>query len=348
MPFTAQELGNITNAALDFFVKGPAMAQSIQDRPLLQAFTKSQKTFPGGKGNISVPVKGDYTTAVQGYSHNDTVSYGNPANIKRAAYPWKEIHAGIGVTLTELHTDGISVVDSSTSDSTTEHSDREMAAITNLLEDKLDDLSVGWANTFNSMLWKDGTQDAKQVPGLLSLLPDANATGTTGGLDRSATTWWRHRTLVGANKITFSTTLQTLTKTLRAEVRQLRRYGGKPTLLLCGSGFLAGLEAELAEKGFYQQLGFSNNGKNDLGISQISMMGAGDFIYDPTLDDLGYSKRCYAVDPKAIQLYVMEGEDMKTHNPARPYNQYALYRALTWCGGLVAKQLNGCGVYEIA
>lgn len=348
MPFTAQELGNITNAALDFYVKGPAMDQTIQDRPLLDALTKAQKTFPGGKGNISVPVKGDYTSAVAGYSHNDTVSYGNPANIKRVVYPWKEIHSGIGVTLTELKVDGISVDDSLNSEKTTEHTDREITALTGLLEDKMNDLAVGWANTFNLMVWKDGTQDSKQVPGLLSLLPDVNTSGTTGGLDRSATTWWRHRALVGASKITSSTSLQTLSKTLRAEVRQLKRFGGKPSLMLCGAGFLAGLEAELTEKGFYQQLGFANNGKNDIGISQISMMGVGDFIYDPTLDDLGFSKRCYVIDPKAIQLYVMDGEDKKMHNPARPYNQYALYRAMTWTGGLIANRLNSSGVYEIA
>ena len=52
MPFTAQELTNIANAALDFYIKGPAMAQSIQKRPTLDAFKSKQKTFPGGKADI--------------------------------------------------------------------------------------------------------------------------------------------------------------------------------------------------------------------------------------------------------------------------------------------------------
>lgn len=43
---------------------------------------------------------------------------------------------------------------------------------------------------------------------------------------------------------------------------------------------------------------------------------------------------------------VMQGEDRRIHTPARPHDQYVLYRAMTWTGALCAKQLNGCGVYQ--
>ena len=110
MPFTAQELANIANAAFDFHVKGPAMAQSIQQKPLYEAMKANQKEFPGGKESIVQNVKGTYTTRPEGYSHDDQVGYSNPANIKQSSFPWKEIHAGIQVTLTELKKDGISAV----------------------------------------------------------------------------------------------------------------------------------------------------------------------------------------------------------------------------------------------
>jgi hypothetical protein len=348
MAFSAGELSNIANAALDFYVRGEAFANNIQNKPLLNALMGKQKTFPGGKGNISIPVKGDYTTAIAGYTHNDTVSYANPANIKRASFPWKEVHAGIAVTLSELKIDGISVADSTTGAKTVEHGDRELTALTNLLQDKLDDMGEGWSKSFNTMLWKDGTQDAKQVPGVLSLITDTPSSGTVGGIDRSVSTWWQNRSLVGANKITASATNQTLTKTLRSEYRQLTRFGGKPTLLLCGSGFLTALEDEVQAKGSYTLQGFAKKGTTDIGMPVISMLGVGDFVYDPTLDDLSYSKRAYFIDESAIQLYVMEGEDRKTHNPARPYNQYVLYRAMTWTGGLAARQFNSSAVYEVA
>lgn len=354
MAFTATELTNIANAALDYYIKGPAFAQTIQARPLLDFYMKRQKTFPGGKGNIDLPIKGDYTTAIAGYTHNDTVAYGNPANLKRVNYPWKEVHAGITITLTELKRDGISVVDTLNGAKTSEHSEREMTSLVGLLEDKLDDMSEGWARSFNNMLWKDGTQDAKLIAGITAYIADDPTTGTVGGLSRATTQdskgffYWRNRSLVGANKITASPTTQALTKKLRAELRQLKRYGGKPDLVLCGSGFIEALESEVHEKGYYTLQGFQNKGKNDIGMPVISLAGLGDFAYDPTLDDLGFTKRCYILDTSAVSLYVMEGEDRKTHTPARPYDQYTLYRAMTWTGGTVARQLNSSGVYEVA
>lgn len=349
MPFTAQELANITNAALDFYIKGEAMKQAVQARPFYDALRASSKTFPGGKSDIRRNVKGDYTSAFTGYSHDDTVSYANPANLKQVNFTWKEMHAGISLTMTELKKDGISVVDTN-GEQVSQHSDREMTAITNLLDDKLDDLAEGSARSFAVTCWSDGTQDAKVFPGVQSIiLPTATvATGTTGGIDRAVNTWWRNRARTGASKITASASLQTLSKTLRSEVRQLRRYGGKPSLLMCGSSFIDSLELEVSEKGTYTQEGFTSAGKTDIGLADISMRGVGTFKYDPTLDDLGLSKMCYLIDPRHLYLDTMDGEDMKQHAPARPADKYVIYRGVTWTGGLVADQLNCHGVYEVA
>ncbi len=347
MPFTAPQLANIANAALDYYIRGDALDSAVQDKPLLKALVAAQKTFPGGKGNISIPVKGDRTTQIMGYTHDDTVTYANPANIKRVTYPWKEIHAGITFTNTELKMDGISVVDSMTGGETVDHTDAEMTRLTGLLKDKLDDMAKGWAESFNKMLWLDGSQDAKQVPGIRSLIIDTPAVGVTGGLDRATTLWWRNRALVGANKIVSAPATQTLVKTLRNEVRQLRRYGGRPTTALCGSTALQKLEAEVAEKGYYTQDGWAGQGKNDIAMASVSMRQVGNFVYDPTLDDLGFPDYMYLLDLSHISLQVMDGEDKKTHTPARPYDKYVYYRAMTWTGGMTADQLNTCGVYQV-
>jgi hypothetical protein len=354
MAFTAGELTNIANAAMDYFVKGKAFAQSIQEKPLLNAMIAKQETFPGGKGKISIPVQFDYDqSSFAGYTHNDTVAYTNPANLKRAEFPWKEIHAGISLTNTELKHDGISVVDTLHGKSTSNHSERDVTVLTGLLENKLSDMAEAWSRSFDTMLHKDGTQDAKQVPGIASLITSdavtglAPTTGVIGGIDRATVPLWRNRSATGAAKITASAANQTLTTFLRKELRQLKRYGGSPDLVICGSAFIEALELEIAEKGIYTQQGFAR-GTNDIGMADITMAGLGRFIYDPSLDDLAKSKFAYFIDTKNVKLKVMEGEDRKTHNPARPADQYVLYRAMTWTGGLVARQLNGCGVYEVA
>jgi hypothetical protein len=349
MPFTAQELQNIAAAQLSFYMKGPAMAQSIQARPLYDAMQKKKKTFSGGDGFIRKNVKGDYTTRLRGYEHDDVVGYDNPANIKQSRFAWKQLHGGIQLTFDELKRDGITIVDSTVpGKSQSQHSDREIHTITSLLQDKLDDMGEGIARDFNTYCWQDGTSDPKVFAGLKAFITDTPTSGIVGGLDRGSLTWWRNRSLVGASKITSSTSLQTLTKTLRKEVRQLRRYGGKPSLLLCGSTFLERLEAEVFEKGYYSQTGFTNNGKNDIGMASITMQGVGDFIYDPTMDDNGEADRCYFIDTSKLHLMVMEGEDFKEHNPARPHDRYVIYRAVTWTGALIVTQMNCHGVYQVA
>jgi len=346
MAFSNAELLNITASALDYNIKGGALAQAIQEKPLLKALAKKKKSFPGGKGNITVPVVFDYTTAIAGFTHNDTVSYANPANTKRASYPWKEIHAGISLTLTELKHDGLSVTDSTSGESTSKHSDRDVTVLTGLLDEKLKDMNEGWAKSFNAMFWRDGVANPKEVPGILSLITDAPATGTVGGIDRATNPLWRNRSAVGASAIAYVAGSQKICEFLRKEIRQLTRFGGKPSLVLCGSGFLEKLDLEITSKGTFTQTGFSK-GMTDIGLAGITMQGLGEFIYDPTLDEIGYTNRAYFIDESNINLYVMDGEENKTHSPARPHDQYVLYRAMNWTGGLVGKQLNGCGVYQV-
>ena len=350
MPFTAQELDNIANAALDFYIKGPALSQTIQEKPLLAAMKGVQKTFPGGKGEIRGNVKADYTTSFSGYSHDDTVTYANPANIKQFTYDWKELHAGISLTHSELKHDGISITDSTTGEGTSNHSDREMTAITNLLQDKLEDMDEGMARSMNEIMWEDGTASSKLFAGLTHFIAKNPTTGVVGGIDRAANTWWRNRARTSASggTITHSVTNQTLTKTLREEVRQLRRYGGRPNLVLAGSDAIERLEAEIHEKGVYTQSGFANGGATDIGMADISMRGVGKIQYDPTLDDLGESSYIYFIDTRHIYPYVMEGEDMKRHTPARPPEKYVLYRGVTWTGTMVARKMNCHGVYQTA
>src|SRR6516164_11834591 len=206
MAFTAGEIASIANASLDFyFKKGSVFDQTIQNKPLLNHFEGSKKTFPGGKGNISLAVVGVYgdgsgNDVVKGYTHNDMVNFYTPANIQRANFPWREHHIGRTLTHTELKVDGISVVDTN-GERTAEHSRRELTVLVNLLEQKLFSLGEQYARTMNTLLWGDGTTDAKALAGMRSIIKDNPCTGTCGGLDQTAATgftWWRNRAFTSA------------------------------------------------------------------------------------------------------------------------------------------------------
>jgi hypothetical protein len=111
---------------------------------------------------------------------------------------------------------------------------------------------------------------------------------------------------------------------LQKEYRQLTRYGGKPNTAFCGSTGLTALETELRANGNYSMQGFAAG--KDVSVGKISYMGT-DFEYDPTLDALGKSKRCYWYDSRDIYLVAMQDEWRHQHSPDRPPDKYVLYRA---------------------
>lgn len=343
MSVTEQDLANISNAAIDYHDKSGIKSNIIQQRPLFRELMKRKKTFPGGKEFITTAVKGTYTTSTQGFSYDDEVQYQNPANIKRAQAKWYERHSGIAVTLTELKNDGISVVDSTTSERTSNHSNRELTAIANLFQDKLEDMEEGTARSEDAMFWQDGTQDAKLIPGITSFILDAPTTGISFGLDRVANSWWRNRASLSLSVTTPSD--QVIVQTLQKEFRQLRRYGKGPTNLFAGSDFMDAFEKELRAKGNFTLEGWAKNGQIDAAVADIAFKGMM-IEYTPELDDLSRSKYCYALDLDAIRYWEMDEEGDKRHSPARPPEKYVLYRAITNTGGLLARQLNTSGVYS--
>lgn len=369
MPLTQAQIDYIANSALDYFLnRGTAFAQTIQDRPLVALMEGKAKSFPGGKGNIEIRVKPTYGAAgvndgLQGFDYDDTVEFYNPANLAVLAYKWRELHLGISLTLSELKNDGISVVDSLNSASTSNHAGRDKTALINMFEDKLADMAEQYGRSLNSIMWGDGTADAKGMHGLRHFLVADPSVGTVGGKDRSlaANAYLRNRARTAAFGAKVGTTPAlavhgggavtsspanggALWQTLQAEMRQLRRYGGKPDVFLAGSDFIGALETEMRANGYYSQNGFTRGGDGKIG----PMLFDGTTVqYDPTLDDLGLAKRGYWFDSTHVMLMKMEGEWRKQHSPARPANQFVLYRSITCTGQVVAKQLNSGLVIDI-
>jgi hypothetical protein len=360
MAFTAAEIANIANAALDFYYnKGDTFKQSIQAKPLLRLLENSSKSFPGGKGNISLAVKGVYGAGgvndhVVGYTHNDTVNFYTPANIMRVNYPWREHHIGLTLTHTELKIDGISVTDEQGDGSSlSNHTDRDVTVLVNLLQDKLEDFGEQYARSMNALLWADGTADPKALAGMKSIILDVPNAGSTGGLSNATNWWWQNRAATvafgaagGRGPVTSSPTNGgAVLQFLQQEYRQLIRYGGKPSKMFAGSDFISAMEVELRANGNYTMTGFT--GPQDGSMGQLKFMNTV-VEYDPTLDDMGNSKRLYWWDPRHIYLMKQDGEWDHKFTPARPYNQFVMYKSMTHTGQMVAQQTNSSLVMDIA
>lgn len=353
MAFTAGELTNIANAALDYyFNKGTIYKQAVAKKPLISAMEGKAKTFPGGKGNISVAVKGTYgaggtNDSLTGYTHNDTLNFYTPANIDRANFAWRETHIGMTLTHTELKIDGISVVETMSNSSTRNHSRREMTALANLLEDKTEDLGEQYLRGLNDMLWGDGTADAKGFAGIQSIIvDDPTAAATVGGIAQNTKTWWRNRSNIGSAVVSSPANGGVFMQFIQKELRQLRKYGSGPNLILAGSDAIDALEVEMRANGNYSQTGFASGG--NIGVGSLTVPGVGTVQYDPWLDDNSMAKRLYMIDTNAIMLFKMENEWRRQHTPARPSNQFVMHRSITSTGQVVCVQRNTSGVYVIA
>lgn len=352
MPFTAEEIANINNGALEEFIeKGTVFKQNVQNKPLLKAFDEARGQFSGGNTYVSVGVKsGQGGGSLAGYTHDDQVSYYNSATNKRAKYAWKEHHIGTVITHTELKMDGIDVTENGTSTSAMDG--REAHVLANLLDEKNDDLGEDYAKSLDSFLHGDGTSDTKALAGVRSLLLEAPSTGTTGGINRAANSWWRNRALTAANGSTSIASSTSnggaLLQALQKELRLLGKYaqGGTRWRFFCGSDFYDALERELRANGNYTLDGFMREGAVDGGMAKVKFKG-NDITWDPGMDDISKGKFLWVIDMKRIRLLYMNGQRMKKHQPSRPYDRYVMYNGITTTAVLMASQLNTSTIVEI-
>jgi hypothetical protein len=341
---------DIASAALIWYVRGKTLSQTTQDKPLLQWLKSNQKTFGSGNLQISEPVQVAYMSDtagfLQGFSEDDSINFAQASNILRAVFNWKEVISSLIITWTELLKDGISIFDDSKGGRKAQHGDEAMTRITGLLENRMDDFGESLSRAENTMFWSDGSQDAKQVPGILALLKDNPAVGNVGGLSGTTYPLWQNR--VNLNLVP-SALNSSIIKFFNSELLQLRRYGGRPNKAMCGSSFLDALREELFAKGYFTQTGFQGDKATDLGMGGVHITGLGKFEYDPTLDSLGagYSKRCYVMDSRRLKLRPMEMEDNKVLTPERPYQYLVFLHSIKWTGAMAITQPNSCGVYAI-
>lgn len=361
MPFTADELADINNAILENYIdKGTVWKQNVANKPMLDAFNASAGKFSGGKENVSFAVKsGQGGGTLQGYSHDDQVGYYNPTGLKRARFPWREHHIGITVTHTELKTEGVDVTDTD-GKSTRGMDGREEFALANLLEEKMETLGEDYAFSLDRLIHGDGSADAKALAGIRSLILDNPNAGATGGINRVVNSWWRNRAATtafaaasGQGPITVNPANGgALIEFMDKEVRARSKYknGSTRVRYFCGSDFIDGYKRELRANGYYSMnMGSGANTKMDGSLADPNHGGL-PLEWDPTLDDLGFAKRCYAIDMgrTGVRLLYMDGQRMKKHTPSRPYDRYTMYNGITTTGVMIAKQLNTSGVYDIA
>ncbi len=355
MPLTADELSDINNMALETYLnKGMVFKQDVANKPMLEAFQSKAGQFPGGKENVSFLVGSGYGGGtLAGYTGDDQLAHYNPTGSARFRMPWKEHYLGMVVTMTELKSDGIDVIESGSDQRTSDMSDREAQALANIFDEKNEKLGADYNFSLDRLIHGDGTSDTKALAGIRALILDAPAVGSTGGISRAANTWWRNDflTTAGGGVVTTSSTGGgALIIALDKAARRRSKYANGSTNVkyFAGSDFIDAYKNEMRANGYYTQSGWGDK-KPDGAMLDPAHAGI-PLVWDPTMDDLGRNKFCYAIDmsKRGLQLLYMDGQKYKKHNPARPYDRMVMYNGISMTAVMVARQLNTSGVYEIA
>jgi hypothetical protein len=358
MAFSINIASDITAIQLEGYLrpKNPKdILQHVQNKPLLRALQESKVEFgsagsaSGGTApaNVREGVMGALMQSQSGFyagiSDDDVLVFKSSDGAVQTTCPVRWMHAGFQITHDELLYAGVHV----TKDNKTTSTADDRTALLNLLETKKADYMESVMFARNKTLWLDGSQDSKAIAGIKSIITDDPTTGTTLGVARS-NTWWRHiaRTGVGGAlaKLVYSKADQTLTEGTLTDFRQLTRFGGNPDTWFAGSDYCDAFEREARAKGQLTQTGWADR-KTNVAVKGIKV-GNIEIEYDPTLDDLGESKRCYAWDSRHLRLRPQKQEWGKVTNQNQPSDQFVMLISTTDRGVLTCNQMDACYVAE--
>jgi len=296
---TPAEVTTLGYVSLQNYLKNKPIDQVAQERPLLKALMSKKKTWGGGKENI----------ITQNLSQN--VTYNTRDTVRQAFYPWNSAHDGFQFSEDYLLGNGILIGDSQ---STSNSSAAGLVQLTNIFNEAMEVLRLGFEKILDQSLHLDGTIHlggsaaddpvTSVINGLDFLVPLESGTGTVGGITRAANAYWRSNfdvgnglNVTGAGPVGYAgaNLLTPMTDMWRAS----QKNGGAPTLIIAGTDFVKSYEiASIGTGGamtrYAVQPGAMNAPWNFDPSREVRDMGTftGLFfqgipiMWDPTFDDL--------------------------------------------------------------
>jgi hypothetical protein len=355
MSFSVNVAADVIASTLEGFQhpKDPKdILQHVANKPLLRKLMDAKVEF-GSAGpavgtttpaNVREPVMGalmkDQSGSYAGIAGADVLVFKSSDGAIQTTCPVRWMHAGFQITHEELLYQGVHV----SKDNSTKSTADDRAILFDALELKKADYMESIMFNRDQALHLDGTQDAKAIAGIASIIvDDPTLAGQTILGISSANTWWRSvsRTGVGGAlpKLAYSKADQTMTETIIHDFRTLTTYGGNPDMAVGGSDAIDAIVREMRAKGMNTVTGW-NDKKNNIGVKGIILPNGTELEFDPTLDRLGQSKVILAWDSSKLRLQPQRGEWGKVTNQNQPADQFVMLISTTDRGVLTCKQMD--------
>lgn len=289
---------------------------------LARIMRKGNKRHEDGGLSIVEPLDYNANNTYQRYSGYDVLNIGASDVISAAEFNWRQIALNVVASGLELRTNS--------GDS----------RIINLAKARLKNAIRTFKNNFSSDLYSDGTL-TNQINGLQALVSDAG-TGTVGGIDSSAFTFWKSQVqsaaapLQGGGAVTMSaTTIETQMLNLWLA---LVRGDDKPDLIVMDNNYFAFYEASQVSIKRYTGSDSANGGFTSLKYKSA------DVIFD---GGSGIpSNHGYFLNTDYLSLVVHPDADLEMPEDLRPYNQDAVVMPVLWMGNLTISNRHLQGVMK--
>ena len=343
MPVTAAELAAYGKSSIDLYLKNDPIDAINAERPLLKCLMDKKKTTTGGKEYLTVQVRKGNDSNFQGFYGSDTVTYNRKDTLEQAKFDYSNFHDGFTLHEDDFIRNGVAITEGGPGKQATSS---EKTTITNLLKEQIETLRLGFEESLDVVVHTASTTDltavisgidatGSLVGGLSEAIPLVPATGVYGTLNRATYAWWRCHSAVD---LTATAVTGNIELRMRAAWRACTKFGGRPDKILVGAAFLdAYVDYMLKTYGQvnYQPVALKGIEGGEGGVFYQGVP----LVWDPTFETLDdnsiesgtytWTKRCYFINTKFLQLKPIKGQDMVSRTPPRVYNKYEYYWALT-------------------
>lgn len=349
MPFNAAQLAAGANYQLDYFLKNDPIDQVNVERPWLKKLIEGKKNAPAGNQFHVEQIYVSNDANYQNYFGAQQVRYNERDGVRQARYAYYNFHDGFGLDEDRLAANGITLTDDGESVVT----EAEKFQLTNLLSTHYMQLKEGVHDGLHEELLRDGAYDTNAAPGLDALVSTTPTTGIVAGLDAATQTYWRNNA-----SLNIAATVGLLTEQMEIQWRACTRFGGAAPNFIMASGAFIDAYRRDAKVEVDRQIQVPGRGGTNLDSSVSGVFFKGvPIIWNPVLDILDakygappvrWDRRCYMLNLKHITLRPVTGHWMVNRAPARVYDRYVHYRALTAKYRLTMNKRNCHSVLSIA
>jgi len=349
MPFNSDQLAYAGKHVIDYYLKNDPIDQINTERPLIKKLSEGKQQYAGGLQYVVEQLRYANDSNFQSYFGDGQVSYNRKRTLSQAKFTWGSFHDGFGLNEDELAQAGITMTD----DKNAVPSDAEKVALTNLLDENMETLKLGYEENFDLMLHRDGTASDTDIAGLDALISTTpSVSATIGTLNQSTYSWWRNYADLNIS----TATAGNLVDRMEIAWRECTRYGGfRPDFILVGGDFLDAYRSD-ASQTVNRQLQKSGRGNTELDASVDGVYFKGvPLVWDPVFDVLDaadsptveWAKRCYFINTRFLKLRPIKGHWMTPRKPPRVYDRYVHYWGLTSKAALTTGKRNAHAVLSI-